>query len=52
MDVDQCFPNFLLANPFSLRKLTWDPHDVAHVILGCPDNSTQNRISVSQIWYY
>jgi len=29
--LNQCFPNFLLADPFWIRKITTDPHIIAHV---------------------
>jgi hypothetical protein len=34
-----CFPKFLLADPFWLRKLTTDPHILADVNIACPDDS-------------
>ena len=33
----QCFQNFLLADPLWLRKITTDPHILAHVNMKCLD---------------
>jgi hypothetical protein len=34
----QRFPNFLLANPFWLRKINTDPYTTTHVNVRCPDD--------------
>ena len=36
--LNQCFRNFLLAKPLWLRKITTDPHILAHVNIECPDD--------------
>jgi len=35
--VVQCFPKVLLTDRFRLRKITMDPHILAHVNKECPD---------------
>ena len=38
---EHCFPKFLLADTFWLRKLTTDPHILAHVNIVSSDNRYQ-----------
>jgi hypothetical protein len=46
----QCFPNFFLADPFCLRKITTDPHILAHVNMKYPDDRYPKlKIFISEV---
>jgi hypothetical protein len=34
----QCFPNFFARRYLGFDKITADPHFLAHVNIGCPDD--------------
>ena len=38
----QCFPNFFARGTLWLRKITKDPHIIAHVNIQCPDDRNPN----------
>ena len=38
MTTDHVSQTFLLADPFWIRKITTDPHILAHVNTDCPDD--------------
>jgi hypothetical protein len=44
------FQTFLHADPFCLRKLTTDPHILAHVNIECPDDwYPKLKLRISQL---
>ena len=41
---------FLIANPFWFRKITTDPHILAHVTIVCPDDGyPKSKIYISEL---
>jgi hypothetical protein len=46
LNLEQCFPNVLLLDPFRLRKITMDPHILAHVNTECLDDDRYPELKI------
>ena len=52
MTTDHVSQMFFLADPFWIRKITMDPHILAHVNTGCPDDRYPNfKMCISELIY-
>ena len=47
----QRFPNNFDRPPICLRKITTDPHILAHINMQCPDDRHPNLKTMSQNWF-